>query len=186
MTDPAGAEEPRSEPSGDAHRHPFRSQHARRGVDAADAVLDRQHRGIGTEDAPCGARRVGDVADLGGEDRQVARAGIARVRRGPDAHGAASAGPFDAQTALPDRGDVGRVDIDRPDLVSGGAEQPRIDRPHRPRADDRDLHAPSPRAGRRRLPPTIAEALFSDGVGGRVYPPHLADSGGAQTVPAST
>ena len=108
-------------------------------VGAPEPVLDREHHRVGAEQRACRERRVVHVPRLGRDDDEIDRAHLVRPSSGVDADGQVAARSLHAEPALPDRRDVRLPRVDRPHLVSGAAEQRRIDRAHRPDADDGDL-----------------------------------------------
>src|SRR5918999_3399964 len=77
---------------------------------------------------------------LGCEHHEIAWPGFARVGRGVDLHRAVARGTFDPQALLAHGLDVLAPPIYRPDLVAGRGEERGVDRAHRARADNGDLH----------------------------------------------
>ena len=135
-----GCDDRGAEPARDADGHPVLAEDARGDVRAAEAVLDREHQRVRPDQRSRSLGRGLDVHRLGREDHELRLADLGRVGRRLDRDDAVAARALDPQAALADRLDVLLPEVDRPDLVSGAAEQPRIDRAHRAGADDRDLH----------------------------------------------
>ena len=135
-----GCDDRGAESAGDADGHPVLAEDACGNVRAAEAVLDREHQRVRPDQRSRSLGRGLDVHRLGRQDHELRLAGLGRVGRRLDRDDAVAARPLDPQAALADRLDVLLPDVDRPDLVSGAAEQARIDRAHRAGADDCDLH----------------------------------------------
>jgi hypothetical protein len=96
-------------------------------------------------------RRLLDMHRLGREDREVAGAGVRRVRCGVDAHGAIARGALEAKAVGPYRVDMCLPAVDGPDLVSRIAEQRRVDASHRTATYNRNLHDVTPAHEMRRF-----------------------------------
>src|SRR5262249_16572739 len=77
-------------------------------------------------------RSIPDLHRLGGEDHQVAGAGLGGVRGRVYAHRAIARGAFHAQPMGADRVHVLAPAVDRPDFVPGRANHPGVHGAHRP------------------------------------------------------
>ena len=90
-----------------------------------------------------GSGRLGgglDVHRFRCEDDEVRLARLRRVGGCVDPHRAIAARTLDPQPVVADRVDVLLPEVDRPHLVPGSAQQPRIHGAHRTHTDDGDLH----------------------------------------------
>ena len=129
----------RAEPARHADRDAVAEDTSRQ-VGPAEAVLDREHKRVRADQR---SGRLGgglDVHRFRREDDEVSLARLRRVGGCVDPHRAISARALDPQPVVADRVDVLLPEVDRPQLVPGIAEQPRVDGAHCANTDDGDLH----------------------------------------------
>src|SRR6266542_822165 len=140
MMDVARLDDRGAEAAGDADRYSLLSEDGGCDVGPAEAVLDRKHERLRSDEHASRLGRRLHVHRLRGDDDELCLAdlGCVRGRMNPDDTVAACA--LDAKASLADRVAMLLPAVDGPDLVPGAREQAGVDGAHRSGPGDGNFH----------------------------------------------